>query len=403
MRLAGKRILLGVTGSISAYKAAELCRLLVKEGAEVRVIMTPAATDFVTPLTLSTLTGNPIPLHMISGEQTWNNHVELGLWGQLLLIAPASANTLAAMATGTCTNLLQAVFLSARCPVMVAPAMDHDMFLHASTQKNLDVLKNRNVIQIGPESGPLASGLVGEGRLTEPADITEEVCSFFKSIPLPLSGKKVLVTAGPTREAIDPVRYISNHSSGKMGVAIAVAFAEAGAEVHLVAGPLQVSVPIYIKHYPVITAIEMQQQCQQIFPSTSISVLTAAVADFRPAMVNEQKVKKSGASLQLELIPNPDILAGLGKEKKSGQFLAGFALETENGKANATKKLENKNLDLIVLNQPDDSGSGFGHDTNRVTFITPEGEVTELPLMEKSAVARALVLKITESIHAEAS
>lgn len=402
MRLAGKRILLGVTGSISAYKTADLCRLLVKEGAEVRVIMTPAATDFITPLTLSTLSGNPIPLHMISGDQTWNNHVEFGLWGQLFLVAPASANTLAAMASGTCTNLLQAVFLSARCPVMVAPAMDHDMFLHPATRENLEILKSRGVIQVGPETGALASGLTGEGRLTEPADILEDVCSFFDTQPLPLRGKKVLVTAGPTREAIDPVRFLSNHSTGKMGVAIAQAFAEAGAEVHLVTGPIAVKVPAYIKQYPVITAREMQEKCNALFPETSVAVLTAAVADFRPEDVNAQKIKKNAASLTLKLVPNPDILAGLGKVKKEGQFLAGFALETENGIENARKKLENKNLDLIVLNQPDESGSGFGYDTNRVTFITADS-LTELPLMEKSSVARALVLKINESLHAEAS
>jgi phosphopantothenoylcysteine decarboxylase/phosphopantothenate--cysteine ligase len=402
MRLAGKRILLGVTGSISAYKSADLCRLLVKEGAEVRVIMTPGATDFITPLTLSTLSGNPIPLHMISSEQTWNNHVELGLWGQLLLIAPASANTISAMANGTCTNLLQAVFLSARCPVMMAPAMDHDMFLHPATTSNLEILRKRNVLQIGPETGALASGLTGEGRLTEPANILEKVVDFFQVVTLPLQSKKVLVTAGPTRESIDPVRYISNHSTGKMGVAIAIAFAESGADVHLVAGPLQVSIPSYIKHYPVVTADEMNEVCNTIFPETNIAVLTAAVADFKPATTSVNKIKKDNTNLHIDLVANPDILDGLGKLKKAGQFLVGFALETENGIANASKKLKNKNLDLIVLNQPDESGSGFGHDTNKVIFIAPDTAPEELPLMEKTAVAKALVLKIIDSIHAEA-
>jgi phosphopantothenoylcysteine decarboxylase/phosphopantothenate--cysteine ligase len=402
MRLAGKRILLGVTGSISAYKSADLCRLLIKEGAEVRVIMTPGATDFITPLTLSTLSGNPIPLHMISGEQTWNNHVELGLWGQLLLIAPASANTISAMTAGTCTNLLQAVFLSARCPVMIAPAMDHDMFLHAATTTNLEILRKRNVLQIGPETGALASGLTGEGRLTEPANILEKVAEFFNITTLPLQGNKVLVTAGPTREAIDPVRYISNHSTGKMGVAIAKAFAEAGAEVHLVAGPLQVSVPPFIKHYPVESADEMNEVCNRIFPDSNIAVLTAAVADFKPANTATQKIKKDNTTLHIDLVANPDILEGLGRAKKAGQFLAGFALETENGIANASKKLKNKNLNLIVLNEPDETGSGFGHDTNKVIFIAPDTAPEELPLMEKSAVARALVLKIIDSIHVQA-
>lgn len=402
MRLAGKRILLGVTGSISAYKSAELCRLLTSEGAEVKVVMTPGATDFITPLTLSTLSGNPVPLNMISEDQTWNNHVELGLWGQLLLIAPASANTLSALANGVCTNLLHAVFLSARCPVMIAPAMDHDMFLHPSTQENLQKLSQRNVYRIGPEKGPLASGLTGEGRLTEPSMILERVCDFFQSEQLPLSGIKVLVTAGPTREAIDPVRYISNHSTGKMGIAIAKAFAESGAEVHLVAGPVQINIPAYIKHYPVTTADEMNDMCRSLFPQCTISVLTAAVADFKPKNISDQKIKKDKAELSIELTANPDILAGLGKLKTERQFLAGFALETNDGKENAIKKLKNKNLDLIVLNQPDNQGSGFGHDTNRVTFINKAQETEELPLMEKSAVARALVLKITESLHAEA-
>lgn len=400
MRLAGKRILLGVSGSISAYKSADLVRLLVKEGAEVKVVMTPSAGDFITPLTLSTLSGNPVPLHMISSDQTWNNHVDLGLWAQLLLIAPASANTIAAMAGGTCTNLLHAVFLSARCPVMIAPAMDHDMYLHPATTQNLQLLKDRGVLQIGPDSGSLASGLIGEGRLKEPPEIVEEVCRFFNVQTLPLAGKNILITAGPTREPIDPVRYISNHSTGKMGIAIAKAFAEAGANVHLVAGPLQVDIPLYIKHYPVNTADEMNQCCIELFSSIDIAVLTAAVADFKLASVATQKIKKENTTPTLELVRNPDILEGLGKMKKPSQFLAGFALETENGVENARKKLKNKNLDLIVLNIPDDKGSGFGHDTNKVTFIIPQGQPEELPLMEKQAVAKALVIKITEILHA---
>ena len=402
MRLAGKRILLGVSGSISAYKSAELCRLLVKEGAEVKVIMTPGALDFITPLTLSTLSGNPVQTQMIAGDQTWINHVELGLWGQLFLIAPASANTISALATGTCTNLLHAVFLSARCPVMIAPAMDHDMYLHPSTTANLSLLRNRKVIQLGPEKGSLASGLSGEGRLMEPAAITEEIVSYFNISPLPLEGKKVLVTAGPTREAIDPVRYISNHSSGKTGVAIAIALAEAGAEVHLVNGPLQVDIPLYIRNYPVTTAVEMQQECDRIFPSCDFAVMTAAVADFRSANSEEQKIKKDKAQLTVDLVPNPDILAGIGARKRKDQFVIGFALETENGIENARRKLQTKNADLIVLNIPDATSAGFGHDTNKVTFISSRNEPEEIPLMSKNAIARLLVLKMIESLHAEA-
>jgi phosphopantothenoylcysteine decarboxylase/phosphopantothenate--cysteine ligase len=402
MRLAGKRILLGVTGSISAYKSAELCRLLVKEGAEVRVIMSPGALDFITPLTLSTLSGNAVETHMISDVNTWNNHVELGLWAQLFLIAPASANTISSMANGTCTNLLHAVFLSARCPVMVAPAMDHDMYLHPSTTANLALLHKRKVMQLGPEKGALASGLIGEGRLMEPVNIIEEVVSYFGITPLPLEGKKVLITAGPTREAIDPVRYISNHSSGKTGVAVAVAFAEAGAEVHLVSGPLQIDIPLYINNYPVTTAIEMQEECERLFPTCDYAVMTAAVADFRPASPAEQKIKKDKAELSLTLFPNPDILAGIGAMKRKDQFVVGFALETENAMENARRKLQTKNLDLIVLNIPDKTGSGFGHDTNKVTFISSGGETEETPLMSKNAIARMLVLKMIDSLHAKA-
>lgn len=400
MRLAGKRILLGVTGSISAYKSAELCRLLKKEGAEVQVVMTTAATSFITPLTLSTLSGKETLLHMISGIQTWNNHVELGLWAELMLVAPASANTISAFATGKCDNLLQAVFLSARCPVMIAPAMDHDMYLNESTTFNLKQLAARKVSQLGPDHGELASGLTGEGRLLEPASILTEVVNFFGKKELPFAGIKALVTAGPTREAIDPVRYISNHSTGKMGVAIAETLAEAGAEVHLVAGPLQVDVPAYIHLIKVTTADEMKAACDNLFHECKISILTAAVADFKVSTVSAEKIKKASAGLQISLEHTPDILSGLGKVKRDDQVLVGFALETNDEFENARKKLENKNLDLIVLNSLNDTGAGFGHDTNKVTFMDRKGEVESFPLMTKKAVATAIINKIQKIIHA---
>ena len=398
MRLSGKNILLGITGSISAYKSADLCRLLVKEGATVRVVMTPAANEFISPLTLSTLSKNPVFHKMVSEDETWNNHVELGLWADLLLIAPASANTLAHFAGGICDSLLDAVYLSARCPVMLAPAMDHDMYLHASTQDNIELLKSRGHVIIGPAQGELASGLIGEGRLVEPADIVNEVINFLYS-DLPLRGKKIIVTAGPTREAIDPVRFISNHSTGKMGIAIAKELADNGAEVILVLGPVALEIPRGIKVISVNSASEMYEATITNFDNASGAILTAAVADYTPEVVSSTKIKKSDSDMNLALVKTKDIAASLGQIKKANQFLVGFALETNDEINNAKNKLKSKNLDLIILNSLNDEGAGFGTDTNKITFIN-HTETTELPLKLKSALAKDIVKKIKELVHA---
>ena len=398
MRLSGKNILLGITGSISAYKSADLCRLLVKEGANVRVVMTPAATEFISPLTLSTLSKNTVFHTMVSEDETWNNHVELGLWADLLLIAPTSANTLAHFSGGICDSLLDAVYLSARCPVMLAPAMDHDMYLHASTQDNINLLKSRGHLIVGPAQGELASGLVGEGRLVEPADILEEVINFLYA-DLPLRGKKIVVTAGPTREAIDPVRFISNHSTGKMGIAIAKELADNGAEVVLVLGPVSIEVPRGITVIPVNSASEMYEATMINFENAAGAILTAAVADYTPEEVSSTKIKKSDSDMNLALIKTKDIAASLGKIKNTNQFLVGFALETNDEINNAKNKLKSKNLDLIILNSLNDEGAGFGTDTNKITFIS-HTETTELPLKLKTDLAKDIVKKIKEFVHA---
>jgi phosphopantothenoylcysteine decarboxylase/phosphopantothenate--cysteine ligase len=398
MRLSGKNILLGITGSISAYKSADLCRLLVKEGANVRVVMTPAATEFISPLTLSTLSKNTVFHTMVSEDETWNNHVDLGLWADLLLIAPTSANTLAHFAGGICDSLLDAVYLSARCPVMLAPAMDHDMYLHASTQDNISLLKSRGHVIVGPAQGELASGLVGEGRLVEPADILEEVINFLYA-DLPLRGKKIVVTAGPTREAIDPVRFISNHSTGKMGIAIAKELADNGAEVVLVLGPVSIEVPRGITVIPVNSASEMYEATMINFENAAGAILTAAVADYTPEEVSSTKIKKSDSDMNLALIKTKDIAASLGEIKRTNQFLVGFALETNDEINNAKNKLKSKNLDLIILNSLNDEGAGFGTDTNKITFIS-HTETTELPLKLKTDLAKDIVKKIKEFVHA---
>jgi phosphopantothenoylcysteine decarboxylase / phosphopantothenate---cysteine ligase len=400
--LAGKKILLGVSGSIAAYKSALLVRLLVKEGAQVRVIMTQAAHDFITPLTLATLSKNPVLTEFTAEKNagTWNNHVELGLWADLLVIAPASANTLAKMAHGTCDNLLLAVYLSARCPVWFAPAMDLDMLEHPSTQNNIQTLKSYSNIIIQPGVGELASGLIGAGRMAEPDEIVEKIkIHFTKSNAL--QGKKALVTAGPTHEALDPVRFIGNNSSGKMGYAIAEELADKGADVVLVSGPttLTLSHP-RIKIIKVNSADEMYQACISNFDPTNIFVLAAAVADYKPATQAEQKIKKTDTSISLELIRTRDIAAELGKQKKETQFIVGFALETENEKENAIKKLASKNFDLIVLNSLNDKGAGFGYDTNKITLISRKGETTEFSLKSKKEVAHDIVNAIITRTHA---
>jgi phosphopantothenoylcysteine decarboxylase/phosphopantothenate--cysteine ligase len=399
--LQGKKIVLGVTGSIAAYKSAILTRLLVKAGAEVKIVMTASALEFITPLTLSTLSKNPVLTEFIKDESgQWNNHVELGLWADVVLIAPASANTIAKMANGQCDNLLLAVYLSARCPVFLAPAMDLDMLAHSSTQSNLLKLTSFGNHFIDPTHGELASGLIGTGRMAEPEEIVAHLESFFTNRQK-LKGKTVLVTAGPTHEAIDPVRFIGNHSSGKMGFAIAESLANSGAFVNLVTGPTtqHTSHPsVNVKR--VLSAEDMYNACVSLFPKTDIAVLAAAVADYKPTIVADQKIKKKDDTLVIELTKTHDIAASLGKLKHNGQVIVGFALETENEKTNALKKLESKNFDLIILNSLNDSGAGFGHDTNKISIIDRQQNVRSFDLKNKKEVANDIVSAIIEKMHA---
>ena len=398
--LNGKKIVLGITGSIAAYKSAVLTRLLTKAGAEVKVIMTASARDFITPLTLATLSRNPVLSDFISDDAgQWNNHVDLGLWGDALLIAPASANTIAKMAHGQCDNLLLGVYLSARCPVLIAPAMDLDMFAHPSTTANIQTLIGFGNQIIDPGFGELASGLTGTGRMAEPEEILEYLQTHFADRGS-LKGKHVLVTAGPTQEAIDPVRFIGNHSSGKMGFAIAEALFRRGAHVTLVTGPTREHTKhpdIIVKH--VISAEEMFNECKSVFPNTDIAVLSAAVADYKPLIKADQKIKKKNENMVLELTRTPDIAESLGKMKQNGQVLVGFALETESAEENAIKKLEVKNFDLIVLNSLNNEGAGFGHDTNRVAIINRRKQIKNFGLKSKKAVADDIVEAIIEELH----
>ena len=397
--LKGKKILLGVTGSIAAYKAAALTRLLVKAGAEVKVIMTSASKDFITALTLATLSKNPALSEFQNKDQgEWNNHVELGLWADAMVMAPASANTLSKMANGLCDNLLLATYLSARCPVFFAPAMDLDMLKHPATVSNIERLKSFGNLLITPAHGELASGLTGFGRMAEPEEIIEILNQYFE-LAGALKGKTALVTAGPTFEAIDPVRFIGNHSSGKMGYAIAESLAQLGASVTLVSGPTSLSINHpHVKIIRTISAEEMYESSMSLFPSSDITVLSAAVADYRPAEVAHQKIKKSGSTLTLELTQTKDIAASLGKQKKQGQIIVGFALETENEKANAVKKLNSKNFDLVVLNSLRDAGAGFATDTNKITIIDQQNRSKEFPLKSKKEVARDIVNAIIENL-----
>ncbi|WP_271856333.1 bifunctional phosphopantothenoylcysteine decarboxylase/phosphopantothenate--cysteine ligase CoaBC [Patiriisocius marinus] len=405
--LSGKKILLGVTSGIAAYKAAFLVRLFVKEGAEVRVVMTPSARDFVTPLTLSTLSKNEVYSSFVEEESEtdtekfaqWNNHVALGLWADFFIIAPATANTLSKMANGTCDNILLATYLSAKCPVYYAPAMDLDMYKHPSTLNTFEKLDSFGNVRIPAESGELASGLVGQGRMAEP----ENIVSFLKAEilkTLPLRNKKILITAGPTYEAIDPVRFIGNHSSGKMGVAIAEKAALLGAEVTLVLGPS--SVPISDKSIEVVRVIsanEMYEAVHQVFEQVDIAIFSAAVADYRPAQIATEKIKKKESTLTITLEKTKDILASAGLIKKQ-QFLVGFALETQNELTNAKKKLEKKNLDLIVLNSLRDKGAGFKGDTNKVTLVDKDNKVTPFEVKSKADVATDILEHIITKIHA---
>jgi phosphopantothenoylcysteine decarboxylase/phosphopantothenate--cysteine ligase len=398
--LNGKKILLGVCGSIASYKSAPLIRLLVEAGATVQVIMTKDATSFITPLTLSTLSKNPVLVEYFKPETgEWNNHVALGLWADLMLIAPASANTLAKMANGLCNNLLTATYLSAKCPVYFAPAMDLDMWKHPSTQNNIQKLLEYKNILIKPAYGQLASGLVGEGRMAEPKDIVDFLDQSLSKMLL-LAGKKVLVTAGPTFEAIDPVRFIANHSSGKMGFKLADELANLGAEVTLIAGPSQQETQNKsIKRINITSAEEMLNECLTYFPDTRICVMNAAVADFTPKIVADQKMKKQDQNLTIELKPTVDILQTLGAQKKHDQILVGFALETNDGEQYALDKLQRKNLDLIVLNSLADAGAGFKTDTNKVTLIDKTLQKTVFELKSKAEVAADICQKIIELIE----
>lgn len=397
MKLKNKNVLLGVSGSIAAYKSALLVRLLVKEGAAVKVIMTNAAKDFITPLTLATLSKNPVLSSFTDGQNgAWNNHVELGMWADVMLIAPASANTLAKCANGIADNLLIASYLSAKCSVFFAPAMDLDMYVHQSTVENLRKLKSYGNQIINAEFGELASGLVGEGRLAEPEQVVRVLIRHFSKNSV-FQGKKVLITAGPTQEAIDPVRFISNHSSGKMGFAIAEAFEMAGAEVTLVSGPVSIPLPDGVKIEKVYSAQQMYEATAKYFAESDIIILAAAVADYTPLHVADKKIKKKEAVFSVEMTKTIDIAATLGKDKKAGQIIVGFALETDNEFENAKGKLERKNFDFIVLNSLQDSGAGFRYDTNKIKIIDRAGNVYDFELKTKTEVAQDIletILKI---------
>ena len=398
--LEGKKILLGVCGSIASYKSAILTRLLVKAGADVKVIMTQDATHFVTPLTFSTLSKNPVfSTYFKSDSGEWNNHVELALWADLILVAPITANTIAKLANGICDNLLSAVYLSAKCPVFFAPAMDLDMWLHPAVQRNVSLLESYKNKQIKPAYGELASGLVGEGRMAEP----EEILTFLQkelSADLPLKGKKVLITAGPTYESIDPVRFIGNHSSGKMGFAIAEEFARRGALVTLVSGPSsQILRTPSIRRIDVSSADEMYHSVHQEFPENDIMIMNAAVADYRPKLVASEKIKKSPSEFAIELVKTKDILSSLGEIKRADQILVGFALETNNEEEHAIAKLKKKNLDFIVLNSLRDEGAGFQGDTNKITIIDRHLQKETFPLKSKEEVAKDICRKIADSLQ----
>ena len=400
--LKGKKILIGVTGGIAAYKTANIIRLLVKEGAEIKVIMTENAKEFITPLTLSTLSRNPVLSEFFdhsSGD--WYSHVDLGIWADLFLIAPATANSMARMANGMADNLLLTTYLSARCPVFVAPSMDMDMLKHPATVINIETLRAFGNTILEPATGELASGLSGKGRMAEPEEIVKEIESFFskKKIHKPLRGKKILINAGPTQESIDPVRFLSNHSTGKMGIALADQAVGYGAKVELVLGPVKIlpeSNEVIVTN--VTNAEQMAAECFSIFPGCDIAILSAAVADFTPEIVLHDKIKKDGNELVLRLRPTTDIAAGLGKIKKESQLIAGFALETTPGLREAKQKLQKKNMDLIILNSLKEKGAGFGHDTNRITIIDRNNNIDKFELKSKTEAARDILDKIVSML-----
>lgn len=392
-----KKIIVGITGGIAAYKIPQLVRLLKKEGAEVQVVVTEAAKSFVTPQTLSVLSENPVLSDFFKNSQgEWNNHVHLALWADAIIIAPAGANTLAKMAHGLCDNLLMSVILSSRCPVWVAPAMDLDMWTHASTQANIKTLTDQGVNIIDPEDGELASGLSGKGRMAEPEQIFATLESQLLPPPNYFTGKRVLVTAGGTRESIDPVRFIGNHSSGKMGFAIADALVQSGATVDIVYGSVSVELPENCAAYPTLSAKEMHTKCLALFPHCDILIMAAAVADFAPVEIASQKIKKTEDSITITLTKNPDILSELSGQKRSNQITIGFALETENENNNALGKLRKKNLDCIVLNSQSNPEAGFGLDTNTVTIFCNDGKQWQIPTASKTEVAQKLLQSISE-------
>lgn len=388
--LEGKKIILCVTGSIAAYKSVFLLRMLSKAGAEVKVIMTPHAGDFVSPLTFSTLSGHRVMINLFE-EDNWENHALLGRWADLILIAPATAHTIAGMANGFCDSLLLAVYLSATCTVMIAPAMDEDMWLHPSVRRNIKQLKEDGVKVLNVESGQLASGLIGPGRMAEPQEILKQVESIFSRYSS-LKGKKVLITSGPTREPIDPVRYISNHSSGKMGVSLANVFSSGGAEVTIVTGPSTEKINEGIRIKRVNTAAEMYEACRPEIADSDIMIMAAAVADFSPADTSDEKIKKGEGEYRITLKPTVDILAEAGKTKRPDQLLIGFALETHNEKQNALEKMKKKNADMIILNSLRDEGAGFGVDTNKITIFERNGNEQSFPLKKKEDLAKDILL-----------
>ena len=393
-----KKILLGITGSIAAYKAILLTRLLIKEGAEVKVIITKAASDFVSPLTLSTLSKNPV-LQDLSSNSEWVNHVQLGRWADVFIIAPLSCNTLAKMAYGLCDNLLMATYLSATCPIVVAPAMDEDMWKHPSTQKNIETIKSYQNKILSVNNGELASGLFGEGRMAEPEQIVDYLYHYFQDTT-ELVGKKVLITAGPTYEAIDPVRFIGNHSSGKMGFALAEEMAMKGATVTLVTGPTKEKISIdTIKRIDVVSASDMYNTCLEFASDSDILIMSAAVADYTPITVATNKIKKKEGSWEVALTKTKDILYSIGQQKKNNQFLVGFALETNNEIEHAKQKLINKNADCIVLNSLNDANAGFGHQTNKITLLDKSGNITAFDLKSKKEVAKDIVSFIISKLN----
>ncbi len=398
--LRNKNIIIGITGGIAAYKIPLLIRLLKKEGANVQILASEAALDFVTPLTLSVVSENPVLTNFFdkkTGE--WNSHIDLGRWADLFLLAPLTANTMAKIASGMADNLLLATLLAARCPVFFAPAMDMDMFLHPSTVQNIEKLKSLGYRYIKPSEGELASGLTGPGRMPEPEELFKVISDFFET-GSPFAGKKVLVSAGPTHEPIDPVRFIGNSSSGKMGVELAKVFAQKGAEVNLVLGPVDIDVDdAGIKVIKVTTAAQMAEKCKELFKDSDIAVMAAAVADFTPAEPETSKIKKEKKLDTIKLKPTEDIIAALGKTKKQSQILVGFALETDNELENAKKKLKRKNLDMIVLNSLKDKGAGFGYDTNKITVIKNNGETLSFPLKRKKDVAVDIVNELLKLLN----